>query len=171
LGTTDGDLRSIEGIGSAYHERLSEAEVTTVAQLATADPERLAEEIDVSPKRVHRWTTQAVRDRSVVHQLRQRLLIQTVRTRAVVTNARTANPVSLTGVLDTRAWAVVDTTEELDAGCLSAMGVGSVQQLAAADPVRLAGAVDRDVEAVTGWVHAAQTYQEYVIHAPPERFS
>jgi nucleotidyltransferase/DNA polymerase involved in DNA repair len=171
LGTTDGDLRSIDGIGPAYDERLRGAAITTVAQLATADPERLAAEIDVSPKRVRRWTTQAVRERSVVRQLRRRLLIQAVRTRAAVTDVRTANPVSLTGVPDTRAWAVVGTTEELDAGCLSAMGVRSVQQLAAADPVRLAGAVDRDVEAVTGWVHAAQTYQEYVIHAPPERFS
>ena len=171
FGTTGGDLQSIDGIGSAYHERLSEAEITTVTQLATADPERLAGEIEVSPKRVHRWTTQAVRDRSVVHQLRRRLLIQAVRMGSAVTDVRTANSVSLPDVLDTRAWAVVETTEEIDAGCLSAVGVGSVQQLAAANPVRLAGAVNRDVEVVAGWVDAAQTYEKYVIYAPPERFS
>jgi len=81
------------------------------------------------------------------------------------------NPVSLPDVLDTRAWAVVETTEEIDAGCLSAVGIGSVQQLAAANPVRLAGAVDRDVEVVADWVDAAHTYEKYVVHAPPERFS
>jgi predicted flap endonuclease-1-like 5' DNA nuclease len=171
LGTTDGDLRSIDGIGSAYDERLRRAEVTTVAQLATADPERLAGEIDVSPKRVRRWVTRAVRDRSVRHQLRRRLLIETVRTEAAVTHARTTNSVSLPDVLDTRAWTVIETTEEIDAGRLSAVGMTSVQQLAAADPSRLAGAVDRDVEVVAGWIDAAQTYQAYVINAPPERFS
>jgi len=51
------------------------------------------------------------------------------------------------------------------------VGIGSVQQLAAANPVRLAGAVDRDIEVVAGWVDAAQTYEKYVIYAPPERFS
>jgi predicted flap endonuclease-1-like 5' DNA nuclease len=171
LRTTNGDLRSIDGIGPAYDERLRGAAITTVAQLATADPERLAREIEVSPKRVRRWTTQAVRERSVVHQLRQRLLIQTVRTRAIVTNARTANPVSLPDVLGTRAWEAVETTGEIDATRLSTVGIKSVQQLAAADPGRIAGAVDCDVDRATIWVETAQRYQEYGINSPPERFS
>jgi len=171
LRTTDGDLRSIDGIGPAYDERLRGAAITTVAQLATADPERLAREIEVSPKRVCRWTTQAVRERSVVHQLRQRLLIQTVRTRAIVTNARTANPVSLPDVLGTRAWEAVETTGEIDATRLSAVGIESVQQLAAADPGRIARAVDCDVDRATIWVETAQRYQKYGINAPVERFS
>ena len=94
-----------------------------------------------------------------------------MRTEAAVTHARTTNSVSLPDVLDTRAWTVIETTEEIDAGRLSAVGMTSVQQLAAADPSRLAGAVDRDVEVVAGWIDAAQTYQAYVINAPPERFS
>jgi len=98
-------------------------------------------------------------------------LIQTVRTRAIATDVRTANPVSLPDVLGTRAWEAVETTGEIDATRLSAVGIASVQQLAAADPGRIAGAVGCDVDRATIWVETAQRYQECVINEPPERFS
>ena len=53
------DLRSIEGIGSSYAERLDEAGIVGVTQLATADPDDLADAIDVSPKLTADWVEQA----------------------------------------------------------------------------------------------------------------
>ena len=53
------DLRSIEGIGWSYAERLDNAGIVGVTQLATADPEDLAEAIDVSPKLTANWVEQA----------------------------------------------------------------------------------------------------------------
>ena len=53
------DLRSIEGIGSSYADRLDEAGIVGVTQLATVDPEDLAEAIDVSPKLTSDWVEQA----------------------------------------------------------------------------------------------------------------
>ncbi|WP_248897387.1 helix-hairpin-helix domain-containing protein [Haloplanus halobius] len=49
----------IKGVGPAYARRLSEAGVDTVAELAAADAEELAADIDLSPKRVGRWIDRA----------------------------------------------------------------------------------------------------------------
>jgi nucleotidyltransferase/DNA polymerase involved in DNA repair len=171
LDTTGSELQSIDGIGPAYCERLAEMRITTVKQLAASDPERLGAAIDVSPARVREWVIQADQEQSVVSHLRRRIRVEIVRTEATVTGVRTANPVSLAAVGDTRAWAVLDTGEAVAVARLSAVGIESVQQLAAADPGRIAGAVGCDVDRATTWVETAQRYREYVIHAPPERFS
>jgi predicted flap endonuclease-1-like 5' DNA nuclease len=52
----------IKGIGPAYADRLSEAGVDSVADLAAADADDLAGAIGLSPKRVGRWIERA-RDR------------------------------------------------------------------------------------------------------------
>jgi predicted flap endonuclease-1-like 5' DNA nuclease len=49
----------VKGIGPAYAERLADAGVTTVADLAEADPEALADQIGVSDKRIARWIDRA----------------------------------------------------------------------------------------------------------------
>ena len=51
----DLDVEDVTGIGSAYAERLREAGVETVGQLALVDPEGLAADTDVPPARVHKW--------------------------------------------------------------------------------------------------------------------
>lgn len=53
------DVEAIDGIGSAYADRLETAGVTSVAELATADPEELAGAIDVSSKLTRNWVGQA----------------------------------------------------------------------------------------------------------------
>jgi predicted flap endonuclease-1-like 5' DNA nuclease len=50
---------SIKGIGSAYAERLADAEVGTVADLLTADLERVADEADISQSRLETWQERA----------------------------------------------------------------------------------------------------------------
>jgi predicted flap endonuclease-1-like 5' DNA nuclease len=55
----DEDLESVKGIGAAYAERLRDAGVATVAELATADADQLAEETGLSAKRISRWIDQA----------------------------------------------------------------------------------------------------------------
>ena len=52
-------VKNIKGIGPAYAERLSEAGVDSVADLATADANELADAIDVSEKRIGRWIERA----------------------------------------------------------------------------------------------------------------
>lgn len=52
-------LQAIDGIGAAYADRLQTAGVSTVAELATADPDDLAGAIDVSSKLTRRWVNQA----------------------------------------------------------------------------------------------------------------
>lgn len=52
-------VSSVKGIGQAYADRLHEAGVDTVADLAAADPEELAAETDLSEKRVGRWVEAA----------------------------------------------------------------------------------------------------------------
>jgi predicted flap endonuclease-1-like 5' DNA nuclease len=52
-------LDVIKGIGPAYAERLSKAGIDSVADLAAADADELAEAIDLSPKRVGRWIERA----------------------------------------------------------------------------------------------------------------
>ncbi|WP_338741909.1 helix-hairpin-helix domain-containing protein [Haloplanus salilacus] len=49
----------IKGIGPAYADRLSKAGIDSVADLAAADADDLAEAIDLSPKRVGRWIERA----------------------------------------------------------------------------------------------------------------
>lgn len=52
-------VTEISGIGPAYAERLEGAGITSVAELAAADPESVAAETDLSAKRVRRWVEQA----------------------------------------------------------------------------------------------------------------
>jgi predicted flap endonuclease-1-like 5' DNA nuclease len=49
----------LDGIGPAYAERLGEAEVETVTDLAGADAARVAREADISETRIDRWIEQA----------------------------------------------------------------------------------------------------------------
>jgi len=64
-GATGGDavdaasVEEIKGVGPAYADRLRDAGVDTVADLSTADAADLADEIDLSPKRVGRWIDRA----------------------------------------------------------------------------------------------------------------
>ncbi|AUV81340.1 class III poly(R)-hydroxyalkanoic acid synthase subunit PhaC [Salinigranum rubrum] len=55
----DTDLDQVRGVGPAYADRLREAGVGTVSELAAADPETLAERIDVSTSRVADWVDHA----------------------------------------------------------------------------------------------------------------
>jgi polyhydroxyalkanoate synthase len=55
----DRDVTAITGIGSGYSERLSEAGVRTVGELASSDAETLAVEIHVAESRVRDWIEQA----------------------------------------------------------------------------------------------------------------
>lgn len=50
---------SISGIGPAYAARLSEAGIDSVADLAAADADALADETGVSAKRLGRWIDRA----------------------------------------------------------------------------------------------------------------
>jgi len=50
---------SIKGIGAAYAERLEEAGVHTVSDLAAADAEDLAAETDVGAGRLENWIERA----------------------------------------------------------------------------------------------------------------
>jgi len=49
----------IDGIGPAYSDRLAAAGIETVADLAAADPDAVAEDTDVSPSRVEGWIDRA----------------------------------------------------------------------------------------------------------------
>ncbi|MCD2198447.1 helix-hairpin-helix domain-containing protein [Halobacterium sp. KA-4] len=58
--SVDGDpVTVLKGIGPAYADRLEDAGIETVADLAAADPEELAERVDLSAKRVGRWVDTA----------------------------------------------------------------------------------------------------------------
>jgi predicted flap endonuclease-1-like 5' DNA nuclease len=50
---------SIKGIGPAYADRLADADVETVAELAAADAAELAERTDISEKRIQGWIDRA----------------------------------------------------------------------------------------------------------------
>jgi len=52
-------VTTVSGVGPAYAERLAEAGVETVADLAAADPEELAGTTDISEKRLRRWQESA----------------------------------------------------------------------------------------------------------------
>ena len=55
---SDGDLESIDGIGPTYAERLREAGVETVADLADADADALAETAGIPANRLDGWIQQ-----------------------------------------------------------------------------------------------------------------
>jgi len=55
----DESVEVIKGIGPAYAERLANAGVDSVADLAAADVSVLAEAVDLSEKRVGRWIDRA----------------------------------------------------------------------------------------------------------------
>ena len=52
------ELRSVDGIGPAYAERLEAAGVEDTAALADADVEALAEETGIAPARLRSWQEQ-----------------------------------------------------------------------------------------------------------------
>lgn len=52
-------VESIKGIGSAYAQRLADAGVGSVAELARADPEELAAATDLGTGRVGKWIERA----------------------------------------------------------------------------------------------------------------
>lgn len=60
--TADEPTDVVKGIGATYAERLTEAGIETVGDLAAADPAEVAEEADVSESRLERWVQRA-RDR------------------------------------------------------------------------------------------------------------
>ncbi|PSQ20450.1 hypothetical protein BRD04_08480 [Halobacteriales archaeon QS_9_67_17] len=52
-------VESVSGIGPAYANRLADAGVESVDDLATADADALAEETGISAKRIGRWIERA----------------------------------------------------------------------------------------------------------------
>ncbi len=52
-------LQRLDGIGPTYKERLHDAGISTVSQLAAADPAALAERLGISDSRVLSWVEQA----------------------------------------------------------------------------------------------------------------
>ncbi|EMA51500.1 helix-hairpin-helix domain-containing protein [Halococcus thailandensis] len=57
--TADHDVDALKGIGPSYAERLGEAGIESVADLADADPETISDEVDVAESRVERWSERA----------------------------------------------------------------------------------------------------------------
>lgn len=55
----DESVDQINGIGSAYSDRLAEAGIETVAQLAAADPAEIAEQTSVGESRAQTWIDRA----------------------------------------------------------------------------------------------------------------
>ena len=58
-GYSDAPLDSIKGIGPAYSERLHDAGITSIAELAESDAETVGDAINVSPKTVNNWIDRA----------------------------------------------------------------------------------------------------------------
>ena len=56
---TGPELHDVKGIGAVYAQRLREAGVESVEELADADPNALAESIDVAASQVERWAEPA----------------------------------------------------------------------------------------------------------------
>ncbi|WP_435344921.1 class III poly(R)-hydroxyalkanoic acid synthase subunit PhaC [Haloarchaeobius sp. HRN-SO-5] len=52
-------LQTLDGVGPAFEERLREAGITTVGQLAGAEPAVLADRLDIGESRVASWVEQA----------------------------------------------------------------------------------------------------------------
>jgi len=57
--TEGDDLEDIKGVGPAYAQRLRDAGVGSVAELADADADELAAETDLSANRIGNWIEQA----------------------------------------------------------------------------------------------------------------
>jgi predicted flap endonuclease-1-like 5' DNA nuclease len=57
--TADHNVSALKGIGPSYAERLGEAGIETIDDLADADPAELAEGIGVAESRVERWSERA----------------------------------------------------------------------------------------------------------------
>ena len=57
--TAEHDVDVLKGIGPSYAEQLEAADIGTVADLADADPEAIADETDISTSRLERWTERA----------------------------------------------------------------------------------------------------------------
>lgn len=49
----------IKGVGATYADRLAGAGIETVDELAAADPAAVAQETEISPKRIERWVGRA----------------------------------------------------------------------------------------------------------------
>ena len=163
LGTADSGLRSIDGIGPAYSERLSEAGLTTVDEVARADPERVAMSIGVSPKRVYRWTAQARSAEWVGQRLRRKVAIRLVKAEVSVAALRDSDPAPLDAAVTSRAWGSLDAPSDAAMRRLSAVGIESVCHLAAADPDRLAAATNFDTDRTAMWIRAARIYQKHIV--------
>ncbi|WP_158853432.1 helix-hairpin-helix domain-containing protein [Halorhabdus sp. CUG00001] len=58
-GTATEDVQSIKGIGPAYAERLADADVETVGDLAAADAGTLSEQTGIAQSRVTTWIDRA----------------------------------------------------------------------------------------------------------------
>ncbi|MFW5964666.1 MAG: class III poly(R)-hydroxyalkanoic acid synthase subunit PhaC, partial [Natronomonas sp.] len=58
-GTEESDLEELEGIGPTYAERLREGGIRTIAELAEADAETVAEAAEVGTARAEDWIQQA----------------------------------------------------------------------------------------------------------------
>lgn len=56
---SDEPVNSIKGIGDAYAERLGNAGIETVADLATADPAEVSAATDIAEGRLEGWIEQA----------------------------------------------------------------------------------------------------------------
>ncbi|ACV49036.1 MULTISPECIES: helix-hairpin-helix domain-containing protein [Halomicrobium] len=55
----DAPVTEIKGVGPAYAERLENAGISTVSELAAADADELGEVTDLSPNRISGWIEQA----------------------------------------------------------------------------------------------------------------
>ncbi len=53
------DLTRVKGIGPVYADRLRSGGIGSLAELAAADPETVAEAADVTPERAADWVSQA----------------------------------------------------------------------------------------------------------------
>ena len=53
------DLTKVRGIGPVYADRLRSVGITDLAELAAADPAKVAEAADVTPERAADWVSQA----------------------------------------------------------------------------------------------------------------
>jgi predicted flap endonuclease-1-like 5' DNA nuclease len=162
LGAADSGPESIDGIGPAYSERLGDAGVTTVDELARCDPERVAVSIGVSPKRVYRWTARAESAESVGQRLRRHVAVRIVSATAAIAEFRDPDPTPLEAVVTSQAWGSLDAPSEAGVRRLSAVGIDSVTQLAAADPERLAAATNVHPDRTARWIKSARIYRKHI---------
>ena len=58
-GEPEGDLEDVKGIGPSYADRLRDAGIETIADLADADAEAVAAESDLSEGRLEEWIESA----------------------------------------------------------------------------------------------------------------